>query len=212
MATEHLPLLSTLRYRTVIDVGANRGQFALAALLTRPDARLFALEPLDEAATVFEHVFASHEHVRVFRTAVGVTTGDAQLWVTAADDSSSLLRPTPVQSQTFPGTEVVSSRLVRTAPLQKLFSCAELLRPVLLKLDIQGGELDALLGAGPMLECVDFVLVEASFRQFYVDQPSAHDIIVAAGELGFRLVSAHQPSTVEGAVLQVDLLFDRTHD
>jgi FkbM family methyltransferase len=213
VATEHLPLLRSLAYRTVIDVGANRGQFALAALIARPESRLIALEPLKEAADVFESVFAGTDTARLLRVAAGSSAGSAQLWVTAADDSSSLLRPTSDQVQTFPGTEVVSSRIVDTAPLSEVLNPADLVRPVLLKLDVQGSELDALLGAGSVLESVDFVLVEASFRQFYAGQPSAHDIVVAASDLGFRLRSAHQPSvTSAGEVLQLDLFFQRAHD
>jgi hypothetical protein len=45
-----------------------------------------------------------------------------------------------------------------------------------LKLDVQGGELDALYGAEQLLQSVDAVLIEASFVELYEGQPLVGDV------------------------------------
>lgn len=87
------------------------------------------------------------------------------------------------------------------------------MHPVLLKIDVQGGELGVLRGAERSLQHVDAVLVECSFVEFYDGQPLAHDVLDFLGEQGFRLTGAGTPTTdANGSVVQIDLLFVRRSD
>src|ERR1700730_7725 len=54
---EHDAALAGLRVNTVIDVGANKGQFSLLTKRLFPTARICAFEPLPRPAQIFRRVF-----------------------------------------------------------------------------------------------------------------------------------------------------------
>lgn len=210
-STEHLPLLRRLSFRSVIDVGANRGQFVLAVLQARPTVTVLAIEPIDEAADVIEAIVGGRYDVHVRRAAAGSDAGERTLYLTKADDSSSLLAPTDAQVEGFPGTHVVGERRVPVSGLDSLAQGVVLPRPTLLKVDVQGSELDVIRGASQVLGEVDHVLMEVSFEEFYAGQPGGGTVLREMLARGFSLVGAYQPSVApDGSVRQVDLLFEST--
>lgn len=197
-------------YQTVLDVGANRGQFALVAAQRFPRAALVCCEPQDGPRASIVRVLAQHPRLRIVDVALAASAGSRVLHVTRADDSSSLLPTTALQVATFPGTEMVAEVTVATQRLDAVLHRDELVRPVLLKIDVQGTELDVLAGAVGLLDSVDTILIECSFVELYAGQAHADDIISMLHGQGFRLSHLMAPTTdADGRVLQVDLVLER---
>jgi hypothetical protein len=103
---------------------------------------------------------------------------------------------------------------VAVTTLESALAREELPAPVLLKIDVQGSEMEVLRGAEHVLRSCAQVLVEASFVQFYRGQVTFWTIAEWMQERGFELVageiSARSPS---GRWLQGDFLFEaRTID
>ena len=210
-AVEHEGVPYRHEFRTVLDVGAGRGQFALVAARRLPGAEILCFEPLAGPRRRLERALARHPRLTVFDTAVSDEAGTADFFVSRADDSSSLLPVTATQLRIFPGTEVVDRLTVRRAPLDGLLAGRALERPLLLKIDVQGAELDVLRGAGGMLREVDSVLVECSFVELYRGQPLAGDVMGHLAGFGFVLTAVCSPVLDgEGRVLQADLLLERS--
>lgn len=204
---EHIPFIEAA---TVVDVGANRGQFALVARRRFPHATIHACEPQPAVARTLTELFAGDTAVHVYAVALGARAGERELHVTRADDSSSLLPPTERQTRTFPGTDEVASIRVPVERLDALLPAARITRPCLLKIDVQGSELEVLRGAEGTLSAVDQVYVECSFVELYGGQALAGDVIAHLRERGFRLAGFSHPAySFSGACLQADLLFDR---
>jgi FkbM family methyltransferase len=196
--------------RTVIDVGANRGQFALVARERWPAARLVCFEPLSQPLAVLRRMLGDDHAVEIVEAAVTTAPGMATIHVSRNDDSSSLLPITEYQATTFPGTEEVATMQVPTTSLDRHFH-GGFDRPALLKLDVQGFELEVLRGAASTLSAVDVVLVECSFGEFYSGQATADEVIRFLHEHGFSLSAGTAPSIDRhGVILQVDLIFTRT--
>lgn len=207
---EHAQVLSGLDYSTVVDVGANRGQFALVARQCRPHARVISFEPLPVAAAKFRAVFEGDDRVTLHEVAIGPVPGNATIHVSRRDDSSSLLPITSTQVGLFPGTEEVATETVRVAPLRDLIPAADIQSPALLKLDVQGFELEALRGCEDMLDRFDYVYAECSFIELYAGQALADEVITWLRERGFNLQGEH--NTVhdrDGRAIQTDFLFAR---
>jgi len=102
--------------------------------------------------------------------------------------------------------------MVRTAPLDELVAPERRLRPCLLKIDVQGVELDVINGASSVLEAVDSVLVECSFVELYRGQALGGEIVDALHGRGFLLTALCSPvADRSGTVLQADLLFERRY-
>jgi hypothetical protein len=80
---------------------------------------------------------------------------------------------------------------------------------VLLKLDVQGFELEALRGAERVLASVDTVLTECSFVPFYSGQALFDEVRDFLHERGFRLVGGAISAAHDRRWEQGDFVFDR---
>ena len=213
LGSEHNATLRNLQFSTLIDVGANRGQFALGVLAEHPNVRVISFEPLAAPAETFQrlvNVLELGDSVIIHRLAVGDSTETAEMHISKSDDSSSLLSIGQQQVQTFPGTEEVSTAAVSVDTLDNCLETTVLSGPVLLKLDVQGAELRVLAGAASLLHFVDHVYVEVSFREFYEGQPLAGEIVSFLDASGFSLAAIGDVAMdSRGAALQADLLFSR---
>ena len=140
--------------------------------------------------------------------ALGAEPGSRRLHVSGRDDSSSLL-PIGRQATVFPGTAATGSRDVDVDVLARHLD-ASTPRPVLLKIDVQGYELEVLRGAGAALDHVDEILCECSFVELYTGQPLAAEVIAHLADRGFALVNVSGIVTsADGQQLQADLTFRR---
>lgn len=210
-AVEHERLDLPEDVAIVLDVGANRGQFALVAARRWPRARIVCFEPLPDARRRLDAVTARIPHAAVRPVALAESAGEVLMHVARADDSSSLLPISARQAELFPGTDEVGLLGVRAARLDTEVGPDDLVGPVLLKIDVQGGELGVLRGAVGVLGAVDVVLVECSFVELYAGQPLAHEIIAFLAGHGFVLGGAGLPTTDgRGRVVQQDLVFRRS--
>ena len=207
---EHMPAFDGHKFDAVVDIGANRGQFALLMAGMFPDARILAFEPLVEPFRKLLEITAHLPGVRAFNAAIGDTRGSMPMNVAKRDDSSSLLPITAMQERIFPDTGRARVDHVHVAPLGDFMNEFDLGRPSLLKIDVQGFELEVLKGSADCLERFDVVYVEASFIQLYEGQPFASDIIDYLHHRDFRLSGIYNLSqTADGRAVQADFLFER---
>jgi FkbM family methyltransferase len=195
---------------TVVDIGANRGQFALAVREWAPKARVISFEPLPSPATNFRRVFSGDDKVSLHQAAVGPASVRQKMHVSARDDSSSLLQISSVQTKMFPGTGEIATTEVRVGPLEEFVEVDELQQPVMLKLDVQGFEYEALRGCESLLKYFNWVYCECSFVELYKGQKLADEVISYLGTFGFALTGVYNPSyDRDGLCIQADFLFEQ---
>jgi len=208
-AVEHGRIPFPHQFRSVVDVGAGRGQFALVASCRFPEATLYCFEPLGEAREKLAAVTSSLRDVRILDLALGSAGGTAELHVSHNLDSSSLFPMTPLHLTAFPGTETKEGTTVSLARLEEVLSRDELFPPSLLKIDAQGYELDVLRGAEQLLPSFAAALVECSFVELYAGQALADEVTCFLCEHGFRLRGVFSVAQDDdGRCLQADMLFE----
>ena len=184
---EHETLLRGLgALQTVIDVGANVGQFTLLCRLTQPGATVHAFEPMSHAASQFQWVFKFDPKVHLYRKPLGAAPSTAEIHVAARADSSSLM-PQAAQASYFPATAEVGTETILIARLSDILAADQITGPSLLKIDVQGFEGEVLKGCEDLLERFDWIYCEVSFVELYKGQPLAHEIIVWLDAHGFRI-------------------------
>lgn len=194
-------------HRTVIDVGAGRGQFALLARWRFPAARLHCFEPGAASFATLHAVLDGDLAAACTCVAAGAAEGSGVLHVASDADSSSLLAFD--RQEAVMGTAEVGSEPVRIAPLDALLP-ASWERPALLKIDVQGSEVEVLAGASRVLDAVDELLVEVSYVSLYRDQSLAGEVIGRLWEAGFTLVGDYVSARdARGSAVQSDLRFLR---
>jgi FkbM family methyltransferase len=82
--------------------------------------------------------------------------------------------------------------------------------PDLIKLDVQGFEIEALKGASRLLALVPLVLLEVSVQQYNEGSPLMHDVVHWMQGAGFQVFDVFDLTRrADGGLLQVDLLFVR---
>jgi FkbM family methyltransferase len=206
---EHIPAIRGLQPRTLVDVGANKGQFSLVARRLFPEISIHAFEPIAAERAKLSLVL-KNERLTIYPVAVGRQAETREFFVTSRPDSSSLLKPAVGQKEAF-DVSLVSVNSIEVVRLADVIKLAELPRPVLLKIDVQGGELDALIGAGADIVHIDHIYCEVSFVPLYEGQPLAGDIICYLCERGFSVGGVFNQAVTDAfGPTQADVLFHRT--
>ena len=204
-------MLRNLECDYVVDIGANRGQFALIARRVFPQARILSFEPLQEPARIFGRIFCDDPKVTLYPYAIGPQKTTAAIHVTRDDDSSSMLPVAKLQSDLFPGAAEVETRQVEVYPLSQLVDPASIPPASLLKIDVQGYELDVLQGCEDVLQKFSHLYIECSFVELYEGQALAHQVIAWLEARNFVLSSIHNLYYGKnGMAVQADFLFSQS--
>jgi FkbM family methyltransferase len=205
---EHSLVLENIYCEYIVDVGANRGQFALIARKVYPLAKIYSFEPLSEPAKIFLKIFKNDPNVTLYSYAIGREKRMSTIHVTKDDDSSSMLPITKMQSTMFPGATEKETRLVKVSPLSQLIEPTSIPTASLLKIDVQGFELEVLQGCEDVLDKFKYLYVECSFIELYEGQALAHQIITWLEQRNFILTGIYNMFyNRNGRAIQGDFFF-----
>jgi FkbM family methyltransferase len=204
--------LRWLGVRTVLDVGANIGQYGSALRTSGFDGRIVSCEPLPDAYAHLRRRSGSDHAWTAVRTAVGDRCGEIELNVSANSYSSSILPMTSAHLTAAPGSQYVERVRVPLTTVPALLD-AQRVEPerALLKVDTQGYETAVLDGAGDALPRFAAVQLELSFVPLYAGQQLYGDLVARLSACGFELFGL-EPGFTDGRTgrtLQCDGLFVR---
>lgn len=206
-SVEHRHALRGLSPDLILDVGANRGQFALFMRTMFPAVRVVSFEPIPAEASVFRRVLGGDEGVSLNEVALGEEAGRATIHLSGRADSSSLLPIGELQRRLFPATGEVGTIEVEVRRLDDLPEVWTGSRRALLKLDVQGYELGVLKGAIGTLKHCSYVYAECSDVALYDGQALVGEVREFLGGCGFRERSRHNECRDGGRLIQADYLF-----
>jgi FkbM family methyltransferase len=197
---------------TVIDCGANEGQFARYISSVFPNAVLHCFEPLDEPFQLLSSWAASKgDKIHCYYHALGDEEGEATMHHHINHSaSSSLLQVTKHEVELFPETEEQLEVNVPVTTLDAILNdvVGREQGEILLKLDVQGYEDRVLRGATKLLEKVDICLLEVCVDPLYTAQADFKDLVVLLDQRGFRYAGNMEQSYGEdGRVMWLDALF-----
>lgn len=195
---------------TIFDVGANTGQFAIGAMAAFPEAQIISYEPGSRAFGQLQHTFANDSRVKLINKAVGDITGETMLHVTNADQSSSLLELGDGHLKAYPEIKESGQEPVQVITLENEIRHISPQKPILLKIDTQGFEMQVLRGAGEVLEYIQWIVFETTTQPMYQGEATFDEILPWLQERGFVFqgpIELHvNPS---GKPCQFDALFEK---
>ncbi len=208
-AVEHLPVLRGLELDGILDVGANRGQFSMACRIALPGVPIVAFEPIPHEAAVFNRIHGQAAAVRLEPSALGEQPGEALLHLSGRADSSSLLPIGELQKSLFRETAEIGTLSVKVQRLDDLAPLWAGRTRQLLKLDVQGFELNVLRGAEETLASCAYVYAECSEVPLYDGQALRPAVEAFLSARGFNLTCSYNPTMHQGQMIQSDCLFHR---
>jgi FkbM family methyltransferase len=205
------PWMQALGIRTVIDVGANEGQFAAMVRRIFPSSRILSFEPIEACYGKLRQSRAGDPLFEAFHCALGDEEGVATFHQNDFSPSSSLLAMKDAHKQAFPYTSQERITQVPVRRIDDVLGTRELEGPVLLKLDVQGYEARVLAGARETLKRCHLVLAEVSLESLYEGEPLAHEMVALLAASGYRIAGVadclRRPS--DERPLQMDVIFVR---
>lgn len=196
--------------KVIIDVGANKGQFTMAANHYYPRAVIHSFEPLPEVFQVLQHNTRKLAGVHAYNLALGSSSGCLEFYRNAYSHASSALQVSGLQKDMMPQTADTDQITVPVKRLDELLPDIRLLSPALLKMDVQGYEKEVLKGAVNSLRNIDYLLFESSFVQMYEGEPLFDEMHNFVKDLGFEFIAPVgflQSDKLQ--ILQMDLLYKR---
>lgn len=184
------PLYDTLLARyaidTVIDVGANTGQFAQEIHEKLPEAQIYSFEPLHDAYLELEKLGSQIPRFRAFNFALGDSEGTSEIERSSFSPSSSLLHMSAQHKELYPKSADISKETIQVKRLDDIASQMEINGNILIKIDVQGFEDKVIKGGTSLLPRAKMLIVETSFVPLYESQPLFDDIEKLVYSIGFR--------------------------
>jgi FkbM family methyltransferase len=205
MVREHVAdLLRLHRVNCVIDVGANRGQYALALRRAGYAGRIVSFEPVPATFAELEAAAAGDPRWTARQCALGAADGSTTMNVVHGT-MSSVLPATAFGARRYPRLrapqplEVPVRRL--DGLLDELLAGLDAPRPFL-KLDTQGYDLEAFAGLGERAGELVGLQSEVSVMPIYEGMPAMAEAIAVFEAAGFALTALH-PVSREDATARV---------
>lgn len=198
-----LPADVDLATALVVDIGANEGAFSAGVLAVAPQARIVAVEPGSAPRARLRARLGDRPNVEILDVAVSRESGTATFHLTGHDHNSSLRPPrTESQDVTGGGWDIVERIEVRTMSLDELVGDRDV---DVLKIDVQGGELDVLAGGARTLARTRAVLLEMNFFSQYEGDAIFNTLHAEMDRNGFELVNVSSTlTTPDGTAVFVD--------
>jgi FkbM family methyltransferase len=208
-----LKMVSFARGDVIIDGGAYVGDFAEAVLAYQPWAKIHAFEPQPAAFGVLQTRLAPFGDIELHNVALGRAKGHGDFFVRNLPTVSSFL----VSGSTSWAAEwgnILETKEVLRVPIvtsSDYLQEQKIGHVRLLKLDVQGYELEVLAGAEPVLGRIDWIYTEARFDEgLYAGAPLINDIYGYLIQRGFKLHRIIKVSHDDkGNMQECDMLFER---
>jgi len=195
-------------YATVIDVGAFRGEFALSSLRAWHQAKVISFEPLEPEPRKATRAYA--RRWKWYAVALGANPGRVTMHRNEFIPSSSILPMAELHREAFPYTRKTEPVKVGQAMLDEFLE--EIVSPALLKIDVQGYELEVLKGATEVLTMCDAVIAEVNHEELYAGAATPKEMsefVEAAGFKWERTLDELRHPARESMLLQSDELWVR---
>lgn len=205
-------LLAHERVATVLDVGANEGQYGVELREQGFTGQILSFEPIP---AVYKKLKARADPDRrwdAHQLGVGAANGELSISVSENSVFSSFKPLTEYSTGKFPGAHEERREVVPVVRLDKfLEDRGDLVENCFLKVDTQGFEREVLDGCGELLTRFRGIQLELPLRQLYADQMLWVPMIEWMAERGFTvaMVKENGFDWDQMRLLELDVLFWR---
>ena len=203
------PLLNQIRQiKTIIDIGSNKGQFSILAKSYFPKSKIYSFEPQKEYLNIQKKIL-SKKNIKYFNFGLGSKKDRKNFYITNREDSSSFLKPSNTEINKYKIKKIKKIHLNKS---DNVLNLNQIKRPSMIKLDVQGFELEALKGSIKILKKIDFIITEISFKKIYTNQVSQKKIINFLKKNNFKKKKITNVTKSNSKLFQADFLFEKVNN
>ncbi len=198
---------------TVIDIGANSGQFAQQLRIELGYVkRILSFEPLNSAFELLKAKAAGDSKWEVFNFALGDVDGKQEINIASNSLSSSFLNMLPLHLKAAPESKYIGKQSIDVRTLDSFFGdlCKTAVN-VYMKIDTQGFESSVLKGSEQSLSKINTIQMEMSLVPLYDGEVLFGEMYMLMRKKGYSLISIEPVFSDQssGQLLQVDGIFHR---
>ncbi len=192
--------------KTVIDIGSNKGQFSILTRYYFPKSKIYSFEPQNHILSIQKKNFLHDKNIKFFQMGLGNEKSNKKFYVTNREDSSSFLEPKNKHINTY---QVKNFKNIKINKLQNIIKKNKFKKKVLVKLDVQGFELEVLKGAKKLLPNIDYIITEISYQNIYKNQVTGGNLNLFLKKNNFVKVKNINITKFDKKLFQSDALFVR---
>ena len=181
--------------KTIIDVGAHKGEFAENALKIRSIEKIIAFEPQKKIFEILKNKFADNKIITLNNYALSGKVEKKIMKINKMSATSTLNQEINDDSLYFKfksfllhqKNSIISEEEINTTTFDIFFKDKTFDQSTLLKIDTEGYELHVLNGSSKKINEVKFILIENQFSNMYknVNFKDCHDFLI---KKNFRLL------------------------
>lgn len=205
-----LVLLKKHNIDLVLDVGANKGQFAIQLLKSAYTGRIISFEPLPGVYDELKQLSDKYPKWQTENLAVGNELGSISINVSENTESSSVLPMLNSHFELAPESKYINAITVPITTLDQYCSENKIVgQNVFLKIDVQGYEDSVISGSLNLLNRVKVLQLEISFTPLYEKSLVYYEMMQKLEGIGFSLYTL-LPAFSDyktGQVFQVDAVY-----
>lgn len=187
---------------TIVDVGVATDTEELYVHF--PNARYLFVEPCAEFENSLQALTQRYPGSVYMLAAAGASDGEITINVTPDLGGTSVFKTLEAQD----GAYDMSARTVPMFKIDTMWEALELQGPALLKVDVQGGEIEVLKGADQVLDNFEVIVLEVGMIEQYIGQPIFHEYVAYLADKGYVVYDIiHTGYADTGMLAQIDLVF-----
>jgi FkbM family methyltransferase len=194
----------------VFDVGANVGDFTECILAYQPWAIVHSFEPLSSAFSVLQCKFAQYPGIFCNRFALGSSQAILPFNVSSYNQASSFLANGKLLDDRVYGIDFSTTGTIDVPvdTLANYVATRGIKRIKVLKLDVQGFEIEVLRGAETFLSSIEYIFAEAHFQEMYKTGPIFSDLFNFLNSRRHKLIRMTDfRADDSGNLMECDMIF-----
>ncbi len=193
----------------VFDIGGGQGTTLKLFAAELPHARIELFEPISSNFEIIQGQFGQNAMIKLHQLALGCEEGEAVIHVADRVTSSSLLdlNPNAHAEGSYLAGALKPAREEKIQVKRVEAFLDKHSKIDLMKLDVQGFELNVLKGAGEALKKVKYIILEVSNHDGYSGAPLYHEIDAWMREHGFELADLFPGIKESGFLKEWDCIY-----
>lgn len=205
-------ILESYKINTILDIGANTGQFAQMIRKIGYTKKILSFEPLSSAFALLEKNAKKDLQWDVFNFALGSKEEKRVINIALNSVSSSFLDIMPSHLKAAAGSQYLGSETVNIKPLDAIYhNLLKQKNNIYIKIDAQGFEAEIIKGAEKSLNYISTIEMEMSLVPLYSGETLFNELYASMIKKGYRLIFVEPAfaSPHTGELLQINGIFHR---